>query len=335
MNDLIEDWLRFKSHNEGRTEGTVGKYRGYLRRLETFLLSRHATLVTADQTLLESFTGLDAHKAGLSPRSRRALVAAVKGFYAWMQRADIRTDNPAERVPYPVAGRPLPTPLENKHAQALLQQPDLDTFEGLRDCAILMTLIGCGLRISGLIGLNESALQLVDVNGIDWLIIKVMEKGKRERLIPAPHDVKYIVHAYLGHPELTRIDRTLPDGDRVLFVSMMNRLVPASEYHGEQRRISARSVHDMIRKYGKRASIPANQLHPHAMRHLYGTELAEHEIDVITRQALLGHADPKTTEIYTHLAMRKLTKVVDAANPFRSIRTPLSDLVMELERRKG
>jgi len=334
MNDLIEAWLRFKQHNQGKAEGTVTKYRGYLTRLATFLAGRDVDLLRADQAILEEFTGLHAHKEGLSPRSRRTIVAAVKGFYAWARRAGLRGDDPAAGIPYPIAGRRLPTPLESKNAQALLHQPDLDTFEGVRDCAILMTLIGCGLRASGLVGLNESSLQLVDVKGVEWLVLKVMEKGKRERLVPAPHDVKYILHAYLGHRDLASIDRTLPSGDRVLFVSTMNRAIPPQDYHGEQRRISKRSIHDMIRKYGQRAGIPVDQLHAHAMRHLYGTELAENEVDLITRQALLGHADPKTTEIYTHLAMRNLTKVVDAANPFKNIRTPLSDLVRELERSK-
>ncbi|MFN2309671.1 MAG: tyrosine-type recombinase/integrase, partial [Gammaproteobacteria bacterium] len=167
----------------------------------------------------------------------------------------------------------------------------------MRDCAILMLLIGCGVRIGGLVGLNESSLQLIDVTDgnriIEWMVIKVVEKGGRERLIPAPHDVKYIVHAYMGHRDLSAIDRTLPDGDRVLFVSTMNRNIPPQDYHGEARRISARSIHDMIRKYGQQAGIPEGQLHAHAMRHLYGTELAEHDVDLITRQALLGHADPK------------------------------------------
>lgn len=334
MNELIEAWLRFKQHNQGKAEGTVTKYRGYLIRLEAFLSARGVELLCADQAILEEFTGIHAHKEGLSPRSRRTIVAAVKGFYAWACRACLRADDPAAGIPYPIAGRRLPTPLESKNAQALLHQPDLDTFEGVRDCAILMTLIGCGLRSSGLVGLNESSLQLVDVKGVEWLVLRVVEKGKRERLVPAPHDVKYILHAYLGHKDLSAIDRTLPSGDRVLFVSTMNRAIPPQDYYGEQRRISKRSIHDMIRKYGQRAGIPDSQLHAHAMRHLYGTELAENDVDLIKRQALLGHEDPKTTEIYTHLAMRKLTQIVDAANPFRNIRTPLTDLVQELERRK-
>ncbi|HHB12217.1 MAG TPA: recombinase XerD [Chromatiales bacterium] len=333
--DLLTAWLDYKRHNEGRSEATVVKYRGYLERLARFLgADGRPSILKASTDDLEAFVGLHAHKEGLSPRSRVAIIAAVKGFYRWLRKKGLRQDDPSEPIPYPVAGRRLPTPLEHRNAQQLLQQPDLDTFEGVRDCAILMVLIGCGLRVSGLVGLNESSLQIVDIKGKEWMVIKVMEKGKKQRLVPAPHDVKYILHAYLGNPGLAEIDRVLPDGDRVLFVSTMDRRTPPHEYHGEARRISPRSVHDMIRKYGRRAGIPDEQLHPHAMRHLFGTQLAEHEVDLITRQALLGHERPETTEIYTHLAIRNLAKVVDRANPFREIETPLTQLVRDLERRQ-
>ena len=331
--ELIDAWLTYKLHNEGRSETTVDKYRGYLTRLALFLEDEKGTsLLEASTDDIEAFAGLHAHKAGLSPKSRRAIVAAIKGFYAWLQKKALRIDNPAEAIPYPSAGNKLPTPLETRNARLLLQQPDLDTFEGVRDCAMLMVLIGCGLRSSGLVKLNQSSLQFVDVDGKEWLIIKVVEKGKKERLIPAPHDVKYILHAYLGHAELASIDRLLPDGDQVLFVSTMDRKTPPHEYRGEARRISQRSVHDIIRKYGQRAGIPDDQLHAHAMRHLYGTQLAENEVDLITRQALMGHKKAETTEIYTHLAIRNLTRVVDRANPFHEIDTPITQLVKELER---
>lgn len=333
--EWIDAWLTFKAHNEGRSVATVEKYRGYLSRCGRFLLEqRGTTLAEASAADLEAFTGLFAHQAGLAPKSRRAIVASIRGFYAWLRRRGLRADNPAQALPYPVSGNKLPTPLETRHARALLTQPDLATFEGVRDLAVLMTLIGCGLRISGLVNLNESSLRSVEVDGREWLILKVLEKGKKERLVPAPHDVKYILHAYLGHDELAGIDRTLPDGDRVLFVSTMNRRVPPHEYRGEHRRLSPRSVDDMIKKHGRRAGIPEDQLHAHAMRHLFGVQLAEAETDSLHIKALMGHERVDTTEIYTHLATRHLTRVIDRASPFRDIDTPITALVRELERRR-
>ena len=111
-------------------------------------------------------------------------------------------------------------------------------------------------------------------------------------------------------------------------------MIPLHEYHGEQRRIAPRSIHDMIQTYGRRLQLPADQLHPHALRHLFGTELAESDMDLIKSQALLGHADPKTSAIYMRLAMRKLAKVVDVASPLRKIKTPVTDLARHLEQSK-
>jgi len=239
--DLVNEWLTYKQHNQGRASTTVNKYRGYLSGLSTFLTQeRGVSLLEASTDDLEEFTGMHAFKAGLSPKSRRAIVAAIRGFYTWLSKKRLRADNPAAGVPYPVSGNKLPTPLETKYARALFEQlkPELDTFQGVRDCAIIMTLICCGFRVSGLLNLNESDLTFVDVEGEEWLIIKITEKGKKERLVPAPHDVKYIIHAYLGHEDLTHIDRTLPDGDRVLFVSTMDRKTPLHEYRGEARRLS-------------------------------------------------------------------------------------------------
>ena len=148
-----------------------------------------------------------------------------------------------------------------------------------------------------------------------------------------PHEARLLLLAYLGHPDLEAIDRLLPSGDRVLFVSTRNQGVPAHDYFGERRRLHARSVNDLILRYATRVGVPRDQAHPHAFRHLYGTELAEHDAQTYQLQALLGHVDAKTTEIYIHLATRTLAKLVDRANPLRGINTPASGLARELNKR--
>ncbi len=332
---LIDAWLEWKRHNQGKAENTTIKYRGYLDRLVKFLAARARDLRSATLEDLEAFTGLHAHKEGLSPRSRRPLVACVRGFYDWLRRNGYVDADPARDLPYPLAGAKLPVGMGLQNAERLIMAPDINTFVGIRDAAMISILIGCGLRISGLTSLNESHLQFVQHEGVEWLIVRAVEKGGKERLVPAPHEARLLIRAYLGHPDLDQIDRTLPDGDRVLFVSVRNRLVTADKYFGEERRIAARSVYDRIVHYGRSAGIPTNELHPHALRHLYGTELAEEEVDLLRIQALLGHADPKTSQIYTKLAVRSLAKVVDKANPLRKMRTPVSDLVKQMSAVRG
>lgn len=329
---LVSEWLEHLQHNKGRAPTTVGKYRGYLRRLSSWLAEQEKGLLEATADDLEDFCGLQAHRDGLSPRSRRALVSSVRGFYEWAQRGGhLRQGNPSSSLPYPKAGLKLPVPMELSNAERLLMQPDISTFTGVRDAAMLSLMIGCGLRLGGLIALNQSDLQFAEVEGSDWLIVRTREKGGRERLVPAPHESKLLLRAYLGHPDLEDIDRRLEDGDQVLFVSTRNRSVPEHEYRGEARRLHQRSIREMVVRYGDAAGIPRRQLHPHAMRHLYGTELAEADVDLLVRQSLMGHANASSTEVYTHLAARKLTSAVAQGNPFSRIKTPVTDLLRKLE----
>lgn len=331
---MIEKFLDWKQYSQGRSVTTIGKYRGYLNRLNTFLLESNQTLLDVTRESLENFCGIYMHKQGLSPRARRPLVASIRGFYAWLQREGLIAENPARALEAPKAGRRLPRGMTLQDAEKLLLQPDLDTFIGLRDTAIIMTLVGCGLRISGLLRLNESDLLFYDDAGYERLLLRVNEKGGRERLVPAPDEVRIMMRAYLGHEDLTGTDRCLEDGDQVLFISTRNRALPADKYHGEARRLSSRSVNEMIEKYGAEAGIPRDRLFPHAMRHLYGTELAEEGIDVLQIQALLGHQNPTTSEIYVHLATRTLARTVDKANPLNKMRTPVTDISHHLRARR-
>jgi integrase/recombinase XerD len=340
--ELVENWLTWLGHNRGRAPATVAKYRSYLQRLADWVATPPADpkrqpscsdplALTAED--LETFTGLHAHALGLTPRARRPLVSAVRGFYGWAKRSGRLPSNPSADLPTPKAGRPLPVPASLGSLEKLLTVPDVDTLAGLRDAAVLALLAGCALRLSGLCSLDEGALLWqTDDTGRRSLTLRVTEKGGRERLLPVPHEAAMLLRAYLAHPDLAAIDRTLATGDRVLFVSLRAPTIPPHEYHGERRRMSPRGVQRMIEQHAETAGIPRDQATPHALRHLYGAELAEDDQDVLMRQVLLGHADPKTTAIYSHLAARKLRKVVDKSNPLAKIRGPLLDSLRALDR---
>jgi site-specific recombinase XerC len=95
--------------------------------------------------------------------------------------------------------------------------------------------------------------------------------------------------------------------------------------------MNRRAVTKLFAKYGKELDIPKEQMHPHALRHLFGAELAESDVDLLVRQMLMGHEDPKSTKIYTNLAVRKLARESDRANPLAKIKTPVSDLLKRLQ----
>jgi integrase/recombinase XerD len=329
----VETWLNWKLSNQGKSELTIIKYRRYLQRLEEYLRDDQSVdLLQADSEMLVNFTGLYMHQKGMKPNSRRALVAAVKGFYLWALKQRLISRDVTGDLEYPHAGRKLPDVATLRTAEALIMAPDISTLKGIRDCTIMAVLAGCALRVSGLCNLNESNLIWTEIEGKQRLIIKVTEKGKRERMVPAPGDVWLLIRAYLGHPDLSAIDRTLPGGDQVLFISLQNPKISPDKYHGEARRISPRSIDDMIKKYGRELKLPEKQLHSHALRHLFGAEMAEDDVSLRSIQELLGHDSPKTTEIYTQLAMRRLARTVDQSNPLGKINTPVRQLEKILEK---
>ncbi len=324
---LITDFLLHKEINQGRAAGTVNAYSLHLERLQIFLESRAKRLLDASSDDLKEFSGLHLHARGIAPRSRRTAVASVRQFFSWLAKKT-GAINPAEDIPYPKTGIKLPHFLPKKHSEALLLQPDLATLQGARDAAILSILLGAGLRVSGVISLNLGSLIFdADGQGKEVAFLRVIEKGGNERLVPLPDESLLFLRAYFGHDDLRLIDRTLPCGDQVLFTSLKNTHVKACDYHGERRRLSTAAVRRMVIKYGERAGIPRQYCHPHALRHTFGTELSEAGVDLLTRQALMGHKSADSTKIYTHLSTRALKRAIDKGNPLARIKTPVSGLV--------
>ena len=326
----VDTYIEYIQHNLSRSSATAEKYALALQRIDHWLVINGVGLLTATLADLEKITGLVAHREGLAASSRSVMIAAARGFYAWAFRRRLVSVDPAADLVYPRLGKSLPIPISRENASKLLLQPDMETLAGVRDCAMMSVIIGAGLRVSGVASLNESSLLFEKFDGREHLILRVIEKGKKERLVPVPHETRLLVRTYLGHPDLDAIDRRLPNGDRVLWVSLRNRSVPAHEYIGEKRRLTTGGIYDRIKTHGEAAGVPAAQLHPHAGRHLYGTQLTEGDAPTLKVQALMGHEDPKSTEIYTHLAVQSLIKTIDKARPFAGIHTPVTDILREI-----
>jgi site-specific recombinase XerD len=325
-------WCEFLQHNKNLSPRTYGQYFLYLERLRAFLAERNKDHLSASQDDLEEFCGIHQLKAGVKPVSRKPIISCFRGFFGWMVRKGLRADNPSAILVLPKVGDPDKMHMRLADAEKLLFNPDLTTFLGVRDAAMMATLLGCGVRVSGLCGLNQS--DLVFERGEkdrELLTIRVREKGNKQREIPAPDEVRLFIRDYLGHPYLGGIVRTLDNNDQVLFVSTMSKAVAAHLYYGEHRRISPKSVFEVIRKHGRMAGLPDNILHPHAFRTLYGTRLAEADVSIHSMQALMGHARPETTAIYVKLATQKLRKDNDRANPLASMRTPVTGLAGALK----
>lgn len=326
---LVDEFFVWKEETGNCTHRTAKKYCKYLEQLGHFLDGSYFDATLAN---LEKFSGGWMHKNNYSASSRKVAVAAIRGFYQWLFKRRLMPSNPAKELAYPKIGRRLPRFMGLHSAEALLLQPDLDSLSGIRDSAILALMIGCGFRVGGICGLNESQLIWYKYGNADRLAIRVLEKGNKERLVPVPCEAMLLLQAYLGHKDFDFIDRLLMNADQVLFINLRNRHVPDWEHRGEHRRMSPRAIDRMIKRYALAAGVPAEHAHAHAIRHLFGTELTESDTSMFHVQNLMGHADPKTTQIYTHLAMKKMTAVMDKGNPLGKINTPVSEILKAMKR---
>ena len=330
--EAIDGFLTHLQAARGRRPRTIEAYRMALQRLQLFLEGK--PLIQATGTELEAFAGIWLHKQGVVARSRKPYVSAVRGFFRWARRRGLVAADPAAELQHPKTGKPLPDALSLVSAEKLMWAPDLNTFVGVRDAAILALLMGCGLRVSGLVGLNEGDVRNAEIDGKVRLVLHVTEKGEKERMLPVPRDAEMLLRVYIDHDELKAVDRDVVDDkgrpDKVLFVNTRNNRVPEDKWRGEAVRLSRHSVWLRIQRYGLQAGIAAHELHPHAFRHLFGVELAEDEVDIITRQELMGHSDPKSTAIYSAMSMRLKTAVLDKSGPLGKIKTPVSEVLRRL-----
>lgn len=327
---LVEGYLAFLASN-GRRPRTLEAYRMVFARLAEFLVGR--PMAQADAGELEAFCGLWLHKRGVVARSRKPYISAVRGLYAWAEKRGHVGSSPAADIRQPRAGKPLPEALSLANAERLMWAPDLNTFMGLRDAVILALLIGCGLRVSGLCALNEGDIRNGQIGDKVRLVVRVTEKGGKTRIVPVPREAEALLRLYLDHDGLREVDREVElagQPDKVLFVNARNTHVPEHEYRGEAVRLTRQSVWRLIQRYGEQVGVPRAERHPHAFRHLYGTELAEDEVSTTMRGELLGHVDPKTTAIYDSMSMRRKTRIVDESGPLAKIKTPVSELLKRL-----
>lgn len=336
---MLDQYLQWLEHNRGRAVSTVNVYQTYLNRLKVHLSDHGKNLEQADRRHLEEFIGPVAHQAGITPSSRRPLVAAIRSFYGWMESNKLVAVSPAKHIDYPKIGRPLPTPISRRNAEKMLNRCDLDTFIGRRDAAIIAMLISSGMRVSGIASLTTASVRFEEIEegSPPELFVRVTEKGSKERVIPLPQLMGYYLIQYVESDEMKNLMPVLrlQNGDYALWVQTQINQIPPHEWYGEKRRLSANGIRDMLKRRGKEAGIPPKECHPHAFRHLYGTELAEADIDPQRIQLLMGHASAEASNIYKHLAVRKLVKIANENTPLSHMNTPLNQIYNNIKKRKS
>ena len=229
---------------------------------------------------------------GISPAARARKLSAIKSFYKYLTvRTRILQDNPVADIEYPKIRKSLPKYLTMDQAKALLQA--VEGPNQIRDYAILMIFLNCGIRRSELVGLN--------ITDVYEDRLRVVGKGNKERIV------------YFGAPCRKAIDAYLEQRKKLILTD--NRALFGSR---NGNRISVTAVHRLVEKALKQAGLDATQFSAHKLRHTAATMMLSGGVDVKTVQEVLGHENLNTTQIYTHIESTEL-KIAAEANPLSKL----------------
>ena len=298
----IADFLRYLWVEKNASQNTLRSYEGDLLQFLSYLTLRgdlpSASIDWKDinPLLIRSFLCELISKGNMKSSVARKL-ASLRTFFKYLLRQGKIVSNPAQRVASPKLPRKLSSFLSADEATALLESADTPTPQGLRDRSILEVFYGGGIRLSELVGLDLSNLDM------EAGLIRVLGKGGKERVVPIG---SYAISALRDY--LARRDEFFPPakkGERGETAVFLNRWGS---------RLSGRSVSQIVLKYLRKSGV-SHHITPHSLRHSFATHLLDGGADLRAIQELLGHARLSTTQRYTHLSMDKIMEVYDKAHP--------------------
>lgn len=289
---LLSAFEEMLYYQEGLQPLTLESYLSDLQKLDEYLSAKEIKLENATPEILQDYIQ---HKLeeNISPRSISRFVSTFKHFYDFLIISKLREDNPARKLIIPKFTATLPTSLSEEDVEALLNSHDATTALGLRDRAMMELLYSCGLRVSELVSLTMSQMNL------QAGVVRLIGKGNKERLVPIGEVgiewmEKYLIKA---RPELSK-------GNSTEWVFLSNR--------GDS--MTRQAFWYVIKKTAQRIGI-SSTISPHTLRHAFATHLVNHGADLRVVQLLLGHSSLSTTQIYTHIAKERLKSIHQEHHP--------------------
>ncbi|SDJ57303.1 site-specific tyrosine recombinase XerD [Microbulbifer yueqingensis] len=289
QNQLIESWLDMLWAERGASEHTRAAYG---RDLRAFAATCKPGLLGCGSADVLAFLG-ERHRAGRAARSSARALAALRSFYQYCLRQGLVREDPVALVENPRLPKPLPKSLSEADVEALLAAPDLDSEIGQRDRTMLELLYACGLRVTELVELRVSQVNLRQG------VVRVFGKGGKERLVPMGETAQRWMQRYFSQvrPGL------LPPGETdTCFPGRAGRPMTRQAFWYR------------VKHWAKVAGID-KPLSPHTLRHAFATHLLNHGADLRVVQLLLGHTDLSTTQIYTHVARARLKSLHQDHHP--------------------
>jgi len=286
----LTEFQTYLAIERGLSTHTVSGYLSDLRLLAVWALEQAVSPSDLSREVVTKFI-VSQQGEGKAARSIARLSSALRQFLGFLRMEGDGSAGPETVVRSPRPPRILPKTLTEAQVEALLSAPDVSTPLGVRDRAWLELLYASGLRVSELAQIPALSVFL------DEGFLKVMGKGRKERLVPFGEGAEHWMRAWL------RLRPGLRPRTEALFVGRLGE--PITRQH----------LWRLIKDYASKAGIPRAAVSPHVMRHAFATHLLDHGADLRSVQAMLGHADISTTQIYTHVHQARLRALYDRMHP--------------------
>lgn len=288
--EILESFLSYLLYERKRSEETVKGYKSDLLDFLDFIMAEGVeSLAEVTYHHLRSYIGL-LSKKGLKKASVARKVSSIRSFFRWLRREGYIEKNPSALLSSPRYRRPLPRWLTEEETVRLLEAPEDEDPQGIRDRAIVELLYSTGLRIGELLRLKLSDLYL------EQRLVRVRGKGGKERLVP------FGEKAFLALKDYLSIREALQPKEDFVFLNRFGR------------KLSPRWVQKSLKVYALKGGV-LKPVTPHLLRHTFATHLLDRGADLRAIQELLGHSRLSTTQRYTHVTPTRLMEVYDHAHP--------------------
>lgn len=288
----IQNFIQYLHQEKRTSENTEVSYARDLKKMNQYLAAQgihECGEVTS--TVLNSYV-LFLEKEGRKPATISRSIASMKAFYHYLEREHLLAEDPSEYLKAPRIEKRVPTILSTDQVNRLLEQPGTDSPKGLRDKAMLELLYATGIRVSELISLHISDVNLQ----MEYI---TCSDGHKERIIPFGNVARDTLKRYLteGRPQLVDSENT-----EWLFTNCSGQAM------------SRQGFWKLIKSYGKKAGIEA-EITPHMLRHSFAAHLVSNGADLKAVQEMLGHSDISTTQVYAQLSQSGIREVYMKAHP--------------------
>jgi integrase/recombinase XerD len=268
----------------GLSDNTLEAYRTDLQGLGRWLAAKGvASILEAERQQLLEYLASRVQE-GARPRTTARLISSMKRFYQYCVREQKLAIDPSDKIEAPKLGRGLPKALTEAEVEALLLAPDIKDPLGIRDRAMLELMYATGIRVSELVG-----LKLTEVN-LRQNVLRTQGKGNKERIVPMGEEAAQWLQQY---QEEVRPQLLKGTAHEALFITR------------RKQAMTRQAFWYLVKRYATQAGI-SKPLSPHTIRHCFATHLLNHGADLRAVQMLLGHSDLSTTQIYTHVAKERL-----------------------------